>query len=189
MGTAHSLPTLRSTSLKSATNLRLVRDLGPKNARRPQERIANHSVGAGRARPRGHTASGPLIRRQSPKCQGTSRNSDPSANAPGQGCRVAPPAIKTSAAKVKMVFAGPVARTQPNRGDALRRCRRPAILNRDGTTLVQPSSCVVLVRTCFPSWTATSLEDANLGKFPSDVPARPTPRRGGIRPHYAKAFR
>ena len=99
--------------------------------------------------------SGPLIRRQSPKCQGTSRNSDPSANAPGQGCRVAPPAIKTSAAKVKMVFAGPVARTQPNRGDALRRCRRPAILNRDGTTLVQPSSCVVLVRTCFPSWTAT----------------------------------
>ena len=64
-----------------------------------------------------------------------------------------------------------------------------AILNRDSATLIQPSSCVVLARTCFPSWTATSLEDANLGKFPSDVPARPTPRRGGIRPHYAKAFR
>jgi hypothetical protein len=64
-----------------------------------------------------------------------------------------------------------------------------AILNRDGATLIQPSSCVVLARTCFPSLTATSLEDANLGKFPSDVPARPTPQRGGIRPHYAKAFR
>jgi hypothetical protein len=53
-----------------------------------------------------------------------------------------------------------------------------AILNRDGATLIQPSSCVVLARTCFPSLTATSLEDANLGKFPSDVPARPTPPEG-----------
>ena len=103
------------------------------------------------------TASGPLMRRQSPNhaqaCHGISRNSDPSANAPGQGRRVAPPAVKTPAAKVKMVFAGPVARTQPNR--ALRRCRRPSILNRDGAPLIQPSSCVVLVRTCFPSWTTT----------------------------------
>ena len=155
MGTAHSLPTLRSTSLKSATNLRLVRDLGPKNARRPQERIANHSVGAGRARPRGHTASGPLIRRQSPKCQGTSRNSDPSANAPGQGCRVAPPAIKTSAAKVKMVWS-PGRLHELSRIAAMAQEVLPtAILNRDGATLIQPSSCVVLARTCFPSWTAT----------------------------------
>jgi hypothetical protein len=107
------------------------------------------------------------------------RNSDPSANAPGQGCRVAPPAIKTSAAKVKMVWS-PGRLHELSRIAAMR--SGGAADQRYSIETARPSSS----RAHASFWLSVldrhkSLEHANLGKFPG-VPARPTPRRAASDP-------
>lgn len=64
-----------------------------------------------------------------------------------------------------------------------------AILNRDGATLIQRAHASFWLELAFRLGPPLRLRTRIWGNFRRMFPHDQPPRRGGIRPHYAKAFR